>query len=102
MAEQEWSHNGCTDCLVSVFCGCCAQVQHENELKERAEKEMLMIDHPPTTRDRMVYAAPSVIQQAATNQRIPPPRNESADQIVTMQTREGVESQSEKIKNEAF
>ncbi|KAL2029157.1 hypothetical protein VTO58DRAFT_110187 [Aureobasidium pullulans] len=94
--------NGCTDCLVSVFCGCCAQVQHENELKERAEEEMLMIDHPPTGRDRMVYAEPAGIQQPATNQQVPPPRYESADQIATMETKEGVETQSDIINKEAF
>ncbi|KAI5239943.1 hypothetical protein E4T43_06431 [Aureobasidium subglaciale] len=49
--------NGCTDCLVSTFCGCCAQVQQENELKDRAEKELLMINHPPPPQERM-YAPP--------------------------------------------
>lgn len=66
--------NGCTDCLVSVFCGCCAQVQHENELKSRAEKEMLMVDAPPISQQRMIYEQPSGPPHASGTQNgIPPP-----------------------------
>ena len=30
--------NGCTDCLTSAFCGCCALVQEEKEAKAEAEE----------------------------------------------------------------
>ncbi|KAF1348468.1 hypothetical protein BDV97DRAFT_277856, partial [Delphinella strobiligena] len=30
--------DGCTDCLASTFCTCCAMVQQEKEVKERAEQ----------------------------------------------------------------
>jgi Cys-rich protein (TIGR01571 family) len=46
----------CADCLASVFCTCCSQVQHENELKDQAEKARLILSGPPSTQQPMVYA----------------------------------------------
>jgi Cys-rich protein (TIGR01571 family) len=48
--------SGCTDCLASVFCTCCSQVQHENELKDQAEKERLMLSEPSSSQQPMVHA----------------------------------------------
>jgi hypothetical protein len=48
--------SGCTDCLASFFCTCCSQAQHENELKDQAEKERLMVSAPPSGQQPMVYA----------------------------------------------
>lgn len=62
------SGNGCTDCLTSVFCSCCAQAQHENELKAQAEKQRLIISAPPSSQQPMVYVpqhAPTPQQNVA-------------------------------------
>ncbi|KAI5250697.1 hypothetical protein E4T42_04803 [Aureobasidium subglaciale] len=69
--------NDCTDLLTSTFCGCCAQAQLENELKDRAEKELLMVNYPPPAQERMVYAEPSSLQPRAV-QDAPPPDYKSS------------------------
>ena len=47
--------NGCTDCLTSAFCGCCALVQEEKEVKadEGDKKHAALKQQPP-----MAYVRP--------------------------------------------
>lgn len=50
--QHDIKGNGCTDCLISAFCGCCALVQEEKEVKEEEgdKKHIAPKQQPP-----MVY-----------------------------------------------
>jgi Cys-rich protein (TIGR01571 family) len=70
--------SGCTDCLSACCCNCCAQVQIENELVDRAEESLLQSQQPPINSQRMAYAQSQDIPMAplpsqAQNQIISPP-----------------------------
>ena len=48
--------NGCTDCLVSGFCGCCALVQEDKEVKAEEEEDENQV--APEQQPPMVYMRP--------------------------------------------
>lgn len=61
----------CTDCLAACCCGCCSQVQIENELKDRAETDVLLQPQQPLSGPQTMLYAPQY--QAPPSTALPQP-----------------------------